>query len=188
MANEVPLTSFIENIESELIERIRNILELIIILSSVAYLGVYLISTLDLSPYFYFTPFIFYFIVGYEIRKLMKLHKSYLKLLRLREKRKLDEMRRRFVLVNNLILIFNIILALIVFYKLPYLIPLMMSLILYLYHGIDKRIISREKVLIVTLINVLFSIIMVYDPSDFYVLTSMTNLIDLVVMKVDIGR
>ena len=186
MADRVSLNSFIENIERELIGRIRNILEIIIITTSIAYLGVYLISTLEFSPYFYFTVFTLDFIIGYETRNLLRLHKSYLKLLRLTDREKLDEMRRKFILVNDSLIVFNIVLALIIFYKLLYLVPLMLSLPLYSYYRIDRRIISKEKVLIITLINILFSIIIVYSSSNFYILTSMAILIDLTVMKVDI--
>ncbi|MEM0363671.1 MAG: hypothetical protein QXH75_07725 [Sulfolobaceae archaeon] len=95
-------------------------------------------------------------------------------------------MRRKFILVNDSLIVFNIVLALIIFYKLLYLVPLMLSLPLYSYYRIDRRIISKEKVLIITLINILFSIIIVYSSSNFYILTSMAILIDLTVMKVDI--
>ena len=180
--DKVSLNSFIENIERELIGRIRNVLEIIIITTSIAYLGVYLISTLKLGVYLYFIFYTLYLVVGYEMRNLSKLHKSYLKLMRLTEREKLD--RRRFMLVNYSLLAFNIVLALTILYKLVYLVPPMLILPLYLYYRIDERIISKEKVLIIALINVLFSVITAYDSSNFYVLTAIAVLIDLTVMKV----
>ncbi|BDC17736.1 hypothetical protein HS5_06260 [Acidianus sp. HS-5] len=173
-----------ENIKSELIEKMRNIVELIILTTPIAYLSVYLISTLKLSPYLYFSTFILYVFIAYEIRKSMKLHKSYLRLVKLTEREELEKVRRKFKFVNLSVLAFNIILALTIIYKLPYLIPVMISLLLYFYHRVDDRIIDKEKVLLTTVISVLFSIIIFYEPGYFYILASIAYLVDLVVMKI----
>lgn len=184
MPNEAPLSSFMREVEVTLIERVRNAVELLFITSSVALLIAYLISIAILSPYFYFALYAFYFLIGYEIWKVVKLSKSYLKLLGLTEGgEKVNRVRRGFLTANSVVLVFNVAFAMLIIYDLSFLLPLLVSLVLYLYSSVDERLASRKAVLAAALVSSAFSALAFYDPRSSLVLVALAYLVDLTVMK-----
>jgi len=178
---------FIQKIKINTIERIRKVLEQIILTSSIAWLVLYIISSEKLNPYFYFALFSLYFIVGYEIRRTIKLHKSYVRISSLTAD-KLDAMKRKFKVTNAVIIALNAIIALVFLKLLLYLIPVILALPPYLYYRIDERIVSSKESLIIAIINVIFSIIIFYlnDYLNDLISLSLVGLLDLLVME--LGR
>lgn len=173
---------FIEKIKINITESIRRILELFTLTSAIAYIALYLISLEKLNPYFYFTLFSLYFIVGYEIRKLMKLHKSYMKVLSLTMN--VNIIDRKLKIANIILIVANVVLALVLFKLLYYLIPVILILPFYLYNRIDEKIISSKEVVIVTIINIVFSVLTIYISN--FVLVALATLLDLLV--IELGR
>ena len=184
MGGDTQLELFVENVRASLAGRIRGVLEFVILTSSIAFLSLYLISASGLSSYFYFGLYLFYAAAGYDVWKALRLHKSYSRLLSLTGAGSVDRLSRRFKLVNSVVLAFNALFAVLILYRLVYLTPLLVSLVLYLYSRIDEDIVGRREVLAAALLNAALSAVAFLDPGGSYIIVAAADLADLAVMKV----
>ena len=184
MSSDEQLEPLVENVRASLAARIRDVLEFIILMSSIAFLGLYLISASGLSPYLYIVLYLFYLAAGYDIWRALMLHRRYSRLLSLTEAGSVERLGKRFRLVNLVVLAFNAVFAVLILFRLVYLTPLLVSLVLYMYSRVDEEIVGAKEALAAALLNVALSAVAFLDPGGSYVIVAVADLADLAVMKV----
>ncbi|QIW23870.1 hypothetical protein EWF20_06700 [Sulfolobus sp. S-194] len=181
-----PLSSLLDKIYWDLLNKVRAIVELILIISTLAYLSSYIIITTKTNYYLFFALFLLYIIIAINMRGLNKTYQRYLRLLRLNETNALKDFMRRFRLSTVFTLILNVVIGVVIFYKLPYLYLILLDIALYTIYMVDKRIVSLNKLILIFLVNTVFIPLTLLNLEIYPLLLSLANLADLMVIKIDV--